>query len=254
VFIATIIPQFSFSKAYFMNIVAVLGTTISPYLFFWQANEEVEEEIAHHKLRNFGAGLPRVMPKDIKNLRIDTTIGMFFSNAVMWFIIITTGTVLYTNNMTQISSAQEAAAALRPLAGDLSYFLFAAGIVGTGLLAVPILSGSASYAVSEMLSWNAGLSLKLKKAHGFYGVMTIATLFGLLINFIGINPMAALYYTAILNGFISPPLLLIVLLIANNKKIVGEQVNTKWQNGIGILTILLMSLSALALLYQLVIH
>lgn len=254
VIVSTLLPNVAFSKEYLMNIVAILGTTISPYLFFWQADEEVEEEIAHHKLRRFGAGIPHVTPKDIRSLRLDTFVGMFFSNIVMWFIIITTGTVLFTNSAHPITSAAEAAEALRPLAGNFAYFLFAAGIIGTGFLAVPILSGSASYAVSEAFHWNTGLYLKLRKAHGFYGVITLATLFGFLINFIGINPISALYYTAVLNGFIAPPLLVLILLIANNKKIIGERINSPLQNGIGVLTIVIMSLSAIALIYQLVVH
>jgi len=249
---SSLIPHIEFSKVYLMNIVAIFGTTISPYLFFWQANEEVEEEIAHHKLRRLGKGIPKVTPKDLSNLRVDTAIGMFFSNITMWFIIITTGTVLHANGITTIESAHQAAEALRPLAGDFAFILFAAGIIGTGLLSVPILSGAASYAVAESFNWNAGLYLKLRKAHGFYGVITIATLVGLLINFIGLNPIQTLYYTAVLNGIVAPPLLIMILLIANDKIVMRGKVNNFAQNILGGITIFVMSVAAIALLVDFV--
>lgn len=248
VFISTLVPTLSFSKEYILNIVAILGTTISPYLFFWQASEEVEEEVAHHKLRQMGAGVPKVYPRDLRNLKIDTMIGMFLSNIVMFFIIVTTGATLYPAGIHTIESAHQAASALRPLAGDGAFLLFALGIIGTGLLAVPVLAGSASYAVSEALGWKEGLYRKFSKAHGFYGVIIIATLVGFLINFIGINPMQALYYSAVVNGVIAPPLLILILLIANNKKIMGNRVNGRTSNILGISTILVMSIAALALL------
>lgn len=248
VFISTFIPAVQLNKAYFLNIVAILGTTISPYLFFWQASEEVEEEIAHHRLRRMGAGQPKITPKDISHLRMDTIVGMFFSNLVMWFIIITTGATLFPHGIDNIQTASSAALALRPLAGDFAYLLFAAGIIGTGLLAVPILAGSASYAVSEAFGWKEGLSRKLKTAHGFYGAITIATLIGILINFIGINPISALYYTAVLNGILAPPLLIIILFIANNKKIMGQRINNRLLNFLGMMTIAIMSIGALALI------
>lgn len=248
VFKSTLIPHIEFSREYLMNIVAIFGTTISPYLFFWQANEEVEEQIAHHKLRRLGAGVPHVTPKDISHLRIDTVVGMFFSNVTMWFIIITTGTVLHANGITNIESAHQAAEALRPIAGDFAFVLFATGIIGTGLLSVPILSGAASYAVAESFNWRAGLYLKLRKAHGFYGVITIATIVGLLINFLGFNPIQTLYYTAVINGIVAPPLIVMIFLIANNKDIMRGRVNNRLQNVLAVITIVVMSASALALL------
>jgi len=153
-----------------------------------------------------------------------------------------------------IESAHQAAEALRPFAGDFAFFLFAAGIIGTGLLAVPILSGSASYAIAEVFNWNAGLHLKLRKAHGFYGVIVIATLVGLLVNFIGIDPIQALYYTAVINGCVAPVLLIMILLIANNKKILGNRTNGSVLNALGIITIVVMGVSAVALLYDLLLH
>ncbi len=253
VFASLIIPHIEFNKTYIFNIVAILGTTISPYLFFWQADEEVEEEVAHHKLRRMGAGQPRITPKDISRLRLDTVIGMLFSNLVMFFIIVTTGTTLFTHGITKINSASDAALALKPLAGDYAFLLFAVGIVATGLLALPILAGSASYAVSESFGWREGLYQKLNRAHGFYGVITIATLVGLLINFIGIDPIVALYYSAVINGIIAPPLIVMILLIANNKKIMGERTNSPFLNILGALTAFIMGLSAVILLFSLFI-
>ncbi len=248
VFIATVVPHVQLSQTYILNIVAILGTTISPYLYFWQASEEVEEEIAHHKLRAMGAGVPKITPKDISRLRFDTIIGMFFSNIVMFFIIITTGATLFPSGIHSIQNAQEAALALRPLAGDFAFLLFALGIIGTGMLTVPILAGSASYAISESFGWKAGLYRKLERAHGFYGAITIATLVGLLINFIGIDPMVMLYYTAVINGIIAPPLLIIIFLISNNKTIMGERVNSVGSNILALITIGIMTAASLILL------
>ncbi len=249
---ATLIPSFSFSKEYLFNIVAILGTTISPYLFFWQADEEIEEEIEHHKLRAMGKGIPRVLHKDIREMRLDTIVGMFFSNIVMFFIIVTTASTLNMHSITQIQTAEQAAEALRPLAGDFAFFLFAAGIVGTGMLAVPILAGSASYAMSESLGWKAGLNLKFKRAHGFYGIIVIATLVGVLVNFTGIKPFQMLYYTAILNGICAPFLLILIMLIGNNKKIMGEHTNSSWSNIIGWIITAVMGIAAIALLASVV--
>ena len=250
VFISLIIPHIEFSKTYIFNVVAILGTTISPYLFFWQADEEVEEEVSHHKLRRMGAGQPRITPKDISRLRLDTVIGMLFSNLVMLFIIITTGATLFTHGVTKINSASDVALALRPLAGDYAFLLFAVGIIATGLLALPILAGSASYAVSESFGWREGLYRKFKRAHGFYGVIIIATLVGFLINFIGIDPIVALYYTAIINGIIAPPLIVMILFIANNKKIMRERTNSPFLNILGVLTAFIIGLSAIILVFS----
>lgn len=251
VFKSTIIPTIIPTKEYFMNIVAILGTTIAPYLFFWQADEEVEEEVEHGKIRSFGAGIPRVTPKDITNLRIDTFIGMFFSNIIMFFIILTTAATLNVHGI-QINTIGDAASALKPLAGDFAFLLFSIGIIGTGFLAVPILAGSASYAISETFGWKAGLYRKVTRAHGFYGVITLATLVGLLINFIGIDPVKSLYYTAILNGIAAPILIFFILHIANNKKILGKSTNGWLSNILGIITAVVMTLAAVILIWELV--
>jgi NRAMP (natural resistance-associated macrophage protein)-like metal ion transporter len=245
---STLIPSFTLGKEYILNIVALLGTTISPYLFFWQADEEVEEEIEQHKLVRIGYGKPKLAAHDIQKMRIDTFAGMFFSNLVMFFIIATTASTLFPNGITHIETADQAAKALKPFAGDFAYLLFALGIVGTGLLAVPILAGSASYAISEAFNWKAGLSKKFTQAHGFYGVITIATLIGLLVNFTPIKPFQMLYYTAILNGICAPPLLVLILLIANNKKIMGKHTNSLFSNITGIVITLIMSIAAVLLL------
>jgi len=233
IFISTIIPHISFSKDYIFNIAALLGTTISPYLFFWQADEEVEEELESHKLRFFGKGIPKINKNDIKQMRLDTFMGMFFSQLVTFFIIVSVASTLGANGLQNIQTADQAAQALRPIAGNFAYLLFASGIVGTGLLAVPVLAGSASYAISETLNWQAGLSKKFKQAHGFYGVITIATLIGLLVNFTSIKPFTMLYYTAILNAICAPILLFLIMKISNNKKIMGNYTNKKVSNILG---------------------
>lgn len=231
-----------------MNILAILGTTISPYLFFWQASEEVEEEVENHKLRAMGQGVPHVNKKDVKKMRVDTFVGMFFSNVVMFFIITTTASTLHVHGIFEIETATQAAQALKPLAGDAAYLLFAAGIIGTGLLAVPILAGSASYAVSEAFGWKEGLYRKFRQAHGFYGVIIIATVIGLLVNLTPIKPFQMLYYTAILNGIIAPPLMVLLMLISNNKKIMGEYTNSFSINILGVIITAVMGIASLAFL------
>lgn len=230
---STITPSFSLNKIYILNILAILGTTISPYLFFWQASEEVEEEVEEHKLLNMDKGTPKIKKQDLKNMRLDTIAGMFFSNAIAFFIILTTASTLGAHGISNITTATEAAEALRPLAGNLTFLLFTIGILGTGLLAIPILAGSASYAIGEALGWKIGLYRKFKKAHGFYGIIIAATIFGLFINLTPIPPFTMLYYAAIINGIISPPLLILIMLISNNKKIMGENTNKTASNIMG---------------------
>ncbi|OGH16537.1 MAG: iron transporter [Candidatus Levybacteria bacterium RIFCSPHIGHO2_02_FULL_40_18] len=249
---STIVPSFALSGSYLLNIVAILGTTISPYLFFWQETEEVEEEVEKGKIMGIGRGIPKVLKRDIRIMRIDTVIGMFFSNLVMFFIIATVASTLYASGIHNINTADQVAEALRPLAGDFAYLLFAAGIIGTGLLSVPILAGSASYALAEALGWREGLYRKLKQAHGFYGAITIATLIGLLVNFLHIPPFQMLYYTAVLNGIAAPPLIILILLISNNKKIMGGRTNSTLSNALGITITAVMSFAALALLFDLI--
>ena len=247
----TLIPTVSMDPQYIMNVVAVLGTSISPYLYFWQTSEEVEEEIADGKLKVMGHGTPKIDGQDIADMRTDTVVGMFFSNLVMFFIIATVASTLHRNGITHIDSAAEAAESLRPFAGDFAFVLFALGIIGTGLLAVPVLAGSASYAVAETFGWREGLCLKCWQAWGFYGVIAVATVTGMLLNAFGIPPFQALYYTAILNGLAAPPLLFLIMLISNNPRVMGRHTNGKASNVFGWLTTLLMTGAAVALLLTL---
>ncbi len=240
IFKSLVIPHIVFSRDYILNIAALLGTTISPYLFFWQADEEVEEELEAHKLRFFGKGIPKINKKDVHEMRLDTTVGMLFSQLVTFFIIVAAASTLGAHGIMNIQTADQAALALRPIAGDFAYLLFATGVVGVGLMAVPVLAGSASYAVSEAFNWKEGLNKKFKQAHGFYGVMTFATLIGLLVNFTSIKPFTMLYYTAILNSICAPLLMIFIMLVANNKKVMGKYANTIWSNvgGFGITVIM----------------
>lgn len=222
---ATFVPHIELNFGFFFILTGVLGTTISPYMFFWQASEEVEEEIAQNRILK---GIPRISKKFLQNLRIDNAAGMLFSEIITWFIIVATASVLNKHGITNITSAAEAAKALEPLvstfphSGFLAKTLFASGVVGIGLLSVPVLAGSASYALSEAFKWKEGLHFKLKQAHGFYGIITIATLIGLLINFIGIDPIKALVFAAVFNGVSAVPLIFLIGKIAGNKNIMGE--------------------------------
>lgn len=229
VFRATFVPHLEFNFAFFFLITGVLGTTISPYMFFWQASEEVEEEKQKGLLRH---GEPHLTKRFMRMLRLDNFTGMAFSEFATWCIILVGGTVLFSHGITEINTAADAAKALEPLvstfpnAGLLAKLIFAVGIVGLGLLGIPVLSASASYALSEALNWKEGLNLKFKRAHGFYGIITVATLIGLMINFVGIDPMKALVITAVINGVIAVPLILLIALIASSQKIMGE-----WKSG-----------------------
>ena len=249
---STVIPQIKFSKDYMLNIVAILGTTISPYLFFWQASQEVEEEISEGKIPDIGVKKPVVKKKNISNMGVDTLVGMLFSQAIMFFIIITTAATLHVHGITNITSASQAAEALKPVAGNLAYLLFAIGIIGTGLLAVPVLAGSSAYAVAETAGLKAGLSKKSGRAPGFYGVIVVSSIIGMSINWTGINPMKALYYAAALNGLAAPPLMALVILIANNKRIMGKFVNKKISNIVGWIITLIMSIAGILLIIELV--
>jgi NRAMP (natural resistance-associated macrophage protein)-like metal ion transporter len=238
----TFIPTIKFDKDFISILVAILGTTISPYLFFWQATMEAED--TRHKKRSL-----IVDKRTIKKMDLDVNFGMFFSNLVMYFIILTTGTVLFREGVNEIATVEQAAKALEPLAGKLSYLLFSLGVIGTGLLAVPVLTGCLSYMLSETFNWNGGLDKKYHQAKPFYWVIIVSLLIGLAINLIGVNPIKALVYTAILYGISSPVLIGVILHISNNKKIMGEFTNGKWSNILGAVTLLLMTISAVLLLY-----
>jgi NRAMP (natural resistance-associated macrophage protein)-like metal ion transporter len=222
---ATFIPHIEFNFAFFFIITGVLGTTISPYMFFWETSQEVEEVKQRRWFRN---GVPKIRESNIRMMRIDNNVGMIISEITTWSILVVAGTVLHNSGVTDIKTSADAAKALEPLvksfphAGYLSKLIFSFGIIGLGLLAVPILSGSAAYAVSEAVNWKSGLNLKLKRAHGFYGIITIATLIGLTINFVGINPVKALIYTAVLNGVAAVPLIFLIIKISSSNKIMGQ--------------------------------
>lgn len=252
VFFATVIPHISWTREYLLNIVALLGTTISPYLFFWQANEEVEERILHHTTKGIGLKKSEVATEELRKMRWDTGFGMIFSNLITFFIIATAATTLGAHGITDISTAAQAAAALQPLAGRFASILFTVGIIGTGLLAVPVLAGSASYAIAETFNWKQGLYRKLSQAHGFYGVITIATVFGLAINFLGIPPFKMLYYVAVLNGLLAPPLMFIILRISTNRTIMGAHVNSRLSTVAGYTITAIMTATGLALLVSFV--
>jgi Mn2+/Fe2+ NRAMP family transporter len=229
----------------------MIGTTISPYLFFWQASEEVEEEIVGGKIKDSNSTTPVVADGELSQMRIDTTSGMFVSNLVTFFIIITAASTLGGAGLTSITSAAQVAESLRPLAGDFAFLLFAIGIIGTGLLAVPVLAGSASYAVSEAFGWKEGLGKTFTQARGFYIIIILSLIIGMSVNILDINPITMLYYSAILNGLLAPPLMILILLIGNNKKILGRHVNGKLGNFFGIIITAIMSTLTLYFLYSL---
>lgn len=253
---STLMPNIEFNFAFLFIITGLLGTTISPYMFFWQASQEVEEEKAKHLFHRHQMK-PVITKSFIKRLQLDNFIGMLFSNFAAWSIIIVGGTVLYSHGILNVDSAADAARALEPLvqtfpnAGFLAKLIFATGIIGLGLLAVPVLSGSAAYAVSEAFNMKEGLNLKLKRAHGFYGVITIATIFGLAINFIGIDPIKALVFTAVFNGVTAIPLLFIIARIAKNQKIMGKYKSGKLSNTLIWITFGVMMASAIGMFYAL---
>lgn len=242
---ATFIPQISFSSEYITTVVAILGTTISPYLFFWEAGEEVEEEKSEGRTKL--SERKGATDKEIRKEKIDTIVGMLFCNVVFYFVILAAGATLHASGKTDIQSATDAAQALRPLAGNFATVLFGIGLVGAGLLAVPVLTGSAAYAVAETFNWPSGLDEKPRHAKKFYGVIAASTIVGVVIDFAGINPISALFWTAVINGVVAPPLLVVVMLVANNKRVMGDRVNGRWTNVIGWLTATVMFAAAIAM-------
>lgn len=236
----TVVPSITFSKDQIFLLCAILGTTISPYLFFWQTSQEVEE--GRLKSTENAALEKHPNEQDLRSMRIDVWSGMFVSNVVMFFIIVACGAMLYTHGITNITSAAEAAEALRPLAGESSFLLFALGIVGTGLLSVPVLAGSASYALSESNGWTTGLNKKLKKAYAFYGVIIISMFLGLLMNFVGIDPIKMLIYSAVANGLIAPVILLLIVKMSSSKIVMGKHANGPVTAAIGWITTIVLFL------------
>ena len=218
---ATVVPTFSLDPAYVTTIIAILGTTISPYLFFWQSSQEVEEEEEiGRKTRSARKGASET---ELRYSALDVNVGMGFSNLVMYFIILATAITLFKAGKTDVKSAADAAQALKPLVGDFAGILFAVGMIGAALLAVPILSGSAAYAIAEAFGWSHGFDVHWSQAKPFYGVIALATALGVGMNFLGINPISALFYTAVLNGIVAPPLLVLVMRAASDRAVMGRQ-------------------------------
>jgi NRAMP (natural resistance-associated macrophage protein)-like metal ion transporter len=243
----TLLPTLHFDSIFLATLVAILGTTISPYLFFWQANQEVEEEISRGRRRLWQR--KGATDGELKYAALDINTGMLFSNTVMYFVILASAATLHQAGRTNIATAAEAAQALRPLAGEGATVLMALGLIGTGLLAVPILTGSAAYAVCETFGWKCSLDAQPAKAKEFYLIVTASTLAGLLMHFLGINEMQALFWTAVINGFLAPPLLVVIMLISNNRVIMGSRVNGRTMNVMGWLTAALMFAAAAGLVW-----
>lgn len=237
-----LIPKITFDKKYISILVGILGTTLSPYLFFWQATMAAEDNI--HKRKKI-----IIDKKILDDIKQDVDFGMLFSNIVMFFVILTSGTVLFNGGINNIETVEQAAMSLRPLAGDAAYLLFAIGVIGTGLLAIPVLCGSLSYIITESFGWKRGLDKKFHQAKAFYVVAGMSLVLGLLINYVGISPIKALLWSAILYGLTAPVLIAIILHIANNKEVMGEFTNNKFSNLLGFAALILMTIAALALIY-----
>ena len=251
----TIHPALNLETLYIL--VGMLGTTISPYLFFWDTSEVVEEEIATHRMTESGDASPHITKHFLRGLRIDNFVGMTLASVTAWFIVIVCGSTLFSSGITEINSAADAARAIEPMVGNfpnaglIAKLIFSVGIIGLGLLAIPTLAGSASYAISETFGWKEGLHKKFKRAIGFYAVIIIAILVGLMINFLGIDPIKALVFTAVFNGIAAVPLLLIIAKVGNNKNIMGEYKNGLFSN-FGVRTaFVIMAVAVLVLFYAL---
>jgi NRAMP (natural resistance-associated macrophage protein)-like metal ion transporter len=246
--LAAVWPKPTIDTNYFLMIVAVLGTTISPYLFFWQASQEVEE-MTQGKIRRPLRELTRGGEVEISRIKIDTIVGMIFSNLIAFFIILTTAAVLNAGGITNINSATQAAEALRPLAGDLTFLLFAMGIIGTGMLAIPVLAGSAAYGVAEAFGWPATLEAKAPDAVGFYVIIAAATVIGFGLGFTGIDAIHMLVWSAVLNGIVAVPIMVMMMLVVANSRLMGRFRAKRWLIGLGWIGTALMALAVVALIW-----
>ena len=257
--IFTIIPSISFSSDYAIMFVAVIGTTISPYLLFWQTSEEAEEDVAKHKIKEIGKGKPKVSPREIMSMKEDIGIGMFFSQFIMWSIIVTSAGSLYFAGITDIQTADQAASSLEPLvksfpnSGQIAKVIFAVGIIGTGLLAIPVLSASSAFALSDTFGWKEGLEKKFSQAKSFYSVIIASTLIGVWITFSNINPIQALILAAVINAVVTVPILFIVIRLANDRKILEDKINSRFSNIIGWLTFAIMTVSVIVMFLSFII-
>jgi NRAMP (natural resistance-associated macrophage protein)-like metal ion transporter len=243
---ATLLPRISFDRSYLMTLVAVLGTTISPYLFFWQAAHEVEEQKASG--REVGQH-PTTLLQELRKARTDVLTGMSISNVIAYFIILTTGATLHAAGQRDIQTAGQAAEALRPIAGNLAEELFSLGLIAAGFLGVPILAGSAAYAVAEASAWRRGIDRRPRIAKKFYAVIVVAMAGGMLIDYAGVNAIRMLFWAAVVNGVLAPPLIAIILHVSNNRSVMGEHTNGRALNFLGISTLLVMSAAAIAMLF-----
>jgi len=255
IILSTFTPNIEFNKEFIMMFVALCGTTLSPYLFFWQTSEEAEEDVVHKKIKEIGKGKPKISKQEIKAMRKDIFVGMVFAVFIMWSIIVTAAGSLNLHGITNIQTADQAAQALEPLvqtfpnSGFIAKIIFAIGIIGTGLLAIPVLASSTAYAFSDTFGWKEGLSKKFKQAKSFYLTIVISTIIGLFLNFSGIEPIKALIYAAIINAVISIPILVIIIKISNDKKLLGKNVNGKISNAIGVITIIIMTIPVIFMIF-----
>ena len=242
--LATVTPHVQWSASYWSVMVGILGTTISPYLFFWQASQEVEEERAQGRTLAQRKG---ATDQELRALQTDTLTGMFFSNFIMYFIILTTGATLHAHGITQIATARQAAEALKPVAGNFAYLLFTLGLIGTGMLGVPVLAGSCAYAISEAAAWRGTLARRPKRARRFYSVIAAAMILGLAFNYLGLDAVKVLFYSAVLNGVLAPPLIVLVLLLTSNPKVMGDRVNSPLLRFLGWLAFAAMGAAAIGM-------
>ena len=243
---STVLPHIRITKDYLTALVAVLGTTISPYLFFWQASQEVEEVHNHHGEKPLKRA-PMQAPEQLRRIRIDTYVGMAFSNVVAFFIILTAAATLHAHGVTDIATSAQAAEALRPIAGRFAFVLFVCGIVGTGLLAVPVLAASACYGIGEACRWKTSLERKPREAVRFYAAIAAATIMGLLLNFLHIDPVKALYWAAILNGVVAAPLMAVIMIMASSRKVMGKLVIPAYLRVMGWAGTAVMSIAAIGI-------
>jgi Mn2+/Fe2+ NRAMP family transporter len=240
-------PHFALNRDSLTLIVAVFGTTISPYLFFWQSNEEVEELQASSDSKSLLAEPGRALVM-MRRVGLDTVVGMAFSEAIAFFVILTAGATLNQHGVTNIATAAQAAQALRPIAGDFAYLVFSLGIIGTGLLAIPVLAGSAAYAAAETRGWREGLSRKLNEAPEFYAVIAASILGGMALSFSSLDPIQALFWAAVINGVVAVPIMVAALIIATNKRVMGQFTANRFERLFGWLGVAVMGVAAVVML------
>ncbi|MBC7405493.1 MAG: divalent metal cation transporter [Cytophaga sp.] len=246
VLLRALVPQISWTPAFITTVVAVFGTTISPYLFFWQASQEVEEQLADPHAKSL-IEAPQYADANLRRIKIDTYIGMGFSNLVAFFIILTTAVTLNLHGVTDIQTSAQAALALRPIAGEFAFMLFSFGIIGTGLLAIPVLAGSSAYAMAGAFTWENSLERKPMEAKRFYGIIAVSTLIGVALDFTPIDPIKALYWSAVINGVISVPIMVVMMLMAVRPEIMGKFVITTRLKALGWLATLMMAAAVMAM-------